>query len=92
MWNKKKPEPMRPATVTPAVAPQKPSVLERLKKRRAEKIELRKQLDREIEMLDHDITWIEVNPSSARILEFIGSRFKEEENPQLNARSAMSSL
>jgi hypothetical protein len=60
-------------------APRPLTVLERLKKKRAEKIEFRKRLDREIAQLDHDITWVEVHPSSARILEFIAARFGDEE-------------
>jgi len=60
-------------------APLRPTVIEHLKKRRSEKIELRKRLDRDIEMLDHDITYVELNPQGVRLLEFIAARFKGEE-------------
>ncbi len=86
MWNKKKEAEDRKARESTTFAatqeiapPRRPTVLELLKKRRADRIEQRKKLDREIEMLDHDITYVEVNPQGARVLEFIAARFNEEE-------------
>lgn len=84
MWNRKRPEIELPPQKAPRAdqvtfeQPRKPSVLELLKKRRAEKIEARKKLDKEIELLDHDLTFIELHPNAGRILEFISSRFRDE--------------
>jgi hypothetical protein len=71
------------ATASQTPAPRRPTALEILKKRRAVKMEQVKLLDKEIEMLDHDITYVERYPAGARILEFIAARFgDEEELPQ----------
>lgn len=67
-----------------AKALQRPTVLDLLRQRRAEKMEHVRKLDREIEMLDHDIAFVERYPSSARILEFIASRFNgEDKQPRI---------
>lgn len=82
MFNRKKKEQPEQANFTAKTVEtpmwSKPSLVEILKKKRAEKMELVKRLDREIEMLDHDITFVERHPANARILEFIASRFSEE--------------
>jgi hypothetical protein len=54
------------------------SVLDHLRKKRAEMIAEANWLDKEIEKLDHDITFVERHPMSAHVLEFIAARFNEE--------------
>jgi hypothetical protein len=66
------------AHVMEAQASKKPTVLEILKQRRAAKMRTVKELDREIEQLDHDITYVERYPQGARVLEFIAARFSDE--------------
>jgi hypothetical protein len=61
---------------TPAPRP-RASVLDRLRKKRAEMIAEANWLDKEIEKLDHDITFVERHPMSAHVLEFIAARFNE---------------
>ncbi len=58
--------------------PRKPTALEILKSRRAQKMETVKRLDREIAQLDHDITYVERYPQNERVLEFIAARFEDE--------------
>jgi hypothetical protein len=74
----RKEEPRITQAVEPA-APKQPTALDELKRRRAEKIAEANKLDHEIEMLDHDITWVERNPGSCRVIEFIAARFKNGE-------------
>lgn len=62
-------------------APKIPTVLERLRKKRAEMIAEANHLDKEIEKLDHDITFVERHPMSAHVLEFIAARFGDELQP-----------
>lgn len=66
-----------------AFAPEKkPTALEILRSRRAQKMETVKRLDREIAQLDHDITYVERYPDHARVLEFIAARFEDESEPK----------
>jgi hypothetical protein len=80
MFNKKEqPKPVEEAPQqVKTTAPARPSVLDRLRKKRAEMIAQANWLDKEIEKLDHDITFIERHPMSAHVLEFIAARFNEE--------------
>lgn len=68
-------------TQAAAQVPQRPTALEILKKRRSEKVEQVKRLNKEIEQLDHDVTWIETNPQGAHALEFIAARFGNGTEP-----------
>jgi hypothetical protein len=72
------PETGRVKEPQPPPAPARPSVLDRLRKKRAEMIAEANWLDKEIEKLDHDITFVERHPMSAHVLEFIAARFNEE--------------
>ncbi len=89
---KKKDEPKETNFVTMQAkpeAPRKPTALEILKTRRAQKMETVKRLDREIAQLDHDITYVERYPQNARVLEFIAARFSDELKELGQERRAM---
>lgn len=74
---RKTPGPIPPMNTPGVTVTAKPSVLEILKTRRAHKMRQIKQLDKEIELLDHDITFVERFPQHGRMLEFIAARFDE---------------
>jgi hypothetical protein len=61
----------------PPPTPARASVVDRLRKKRAEMIAEANWLDKEIDKLDHDITFVERHPMSAHVLEFIATRFNE---------------
>lgn len=80
MWNRKKVDNEAEKKIFEAAnkpLPPPKTALELLKTKRANKVRLANQLDREIAQLDHDITFVERHPEHARILQFIASRFSE---------------
>lgn len=85
MWRKDKAQTVDPFAPQPPRAgdvkypePKPVRIIDLLKDRRLEKIEKRKALDKEIAQLDHDITFMEIHPENARVIEFVAQRFNVE--------------
>jgi hypothetical protein len=86
MFNrKKKPEPVENAMnwqaetkAPPPQIPVEPTMVEKLRRRRQDKVQLANQLDEDIMALDHEITWLERHPGSEYVIKEFVRRHEEE--------------
>lgn len=58
--------------------PAEPTMVEQLRKRRAEKVQLANQLDEDVMALDHEITWLERHPGSEYVIKEFVRKHEEE--------------
>jgi hypothetical protein len=67
---------------TGTAKPAEPTMAERLRQRRSDKVRLANQLDEDIMALDHEITWLERHPGSEYVIkEFVRKHEGESSNP-----------